>query len=189
MRSRPPRRSAAALTPHAAQPILTTLVGQGLLAAGGRVIEVQAVEFVLAGWGDRNIAVGPAIRCTENFLQNDPRLSIDVPISPSLISDFTCIARVEYKRALQGQPVTTVSPRLATKGATLERVNALEHRHQLEPRAFPVQVLGPSCLIFYQIWYDPGMHSRRNVFSPVLVALSRCRLGLGPSIFVVETTL
>ena len=48
------------------------------------MIEIEPVEFIAAGAGDSEIAVGPAVGSGEDFLQNRPCLAIDRPILPSL---------------------------------------------------------------------------------------------------------
>jgi hypothetical protein len=63
-------------------------VGERPLAAGGRLIEIEPVEFVFARWGDREIAVDRAVRCREDFLQDRPCLPIDRPIAPGLAGDL-----------------------------------------------------------------------------------------------------
>src|SRR5215471_3323670 len=49
----------------------------------------------------RKIATGPPIRRDRDLLEDFSYLSIDRPISPSLVGDFTGIARVEYERSFQ----------------------------------------------------------------------------------------
>ena len=83
------------------QPVLSKLAGQRRLAAGGRVIEIEPVEFIAAGAGDSEIAVGPAVGSGEDFLQNRPCLAIDRPIQPSLANGLAGIARVEHEGTLQ----------------------------------------------------------------------------------------
>ena len=54
--------------PHArSHPVLPTLVGQGTFASGGRVIEIEPVEFILAGRCDREIRIGRPIGRRQDF--------------------------------------------------------------------------------------------------------------------------
>ena len=68
------------------------------LASGGRVIDIEPVVLIVAG--RRKIAIGPPIRRDRDFLEDFSCLSIQT-ISPSLVGDFTDIARVEYEHAFQ----------------------------------------------------------------------------------------
>ena len=48
------------------------------------MIEIEPVIFITARRGDREIAVGPPVRCGEDFLEDLSRLSINRPILPAI---------------------------------------------------------------------------------------------------------
>ena len=86
-------------TPARSQLVVAALAGERPFASGGRVIDIEPVVLIVAG--RRKIAIGLPIRRDRDFLEDFSCLSIDRPISPSLVGDFTDIARVEYERAFQ----------------------------------------------------------------------------------------
>src|SRR6516164_8416877 len=86
------------------------LANERSLATGGRAIEIEPVIFIAARRSDREIAVGPPVRCGEDFLEDLSRLSVNRPILPSLSGDFTGITGVEDKGAFHGQAIAAVPP-------------------------------------------------------------------------------
>ena len=91
------RNSAPARSQH----VVAALAGERALASSGRLIDIEPVVLIVAGRRNRKIAIGPPIRRDRDLLEDFSYLSIDRPISPSLVGDFTDIARVEYERAFQ----------------------------------------------------------------------------------------
>ena len=89
------RNSAPARSQH----VVAALAGERALASSGRLIDIEPVVLIVAG--RRKIAIGPPIRRDRDLPADFSYLSIDRPISPSLVGDFTDIARVEYERAFQ----------------------------------------------------------------------------------------
>jgi hypothetical protein len=55
------------------QRVVKPLTGQRPLAAGGLMIEVEPVEFIVLERGDHEIGVGPPVGRGENLLENLPR--------------------------------------------------------------------------------------------------------------------
>ena len=82
-----------------AQLVLPPPARKSALTTVGRVIEIETLEFILAGRGDRDIAVRPAIRRRKNFPENRSCLSINRPVSSSLADRLADVARVEHERA------------------------------------------------------------------------------------------
>src|SRR5690349_12022991 len=64
-----------------AQRVFAAFSGQRRLAAAGRVIQLEAVEFLLARRGDRQVGVAPPVRRSQHLRQNPLGAAVDLPVS------------------------------------------------------------------------------------------------------------
>src|SRR5262245_1370929 len=109
-----------------ANSIIASLAGKCGLSTAGFVIERKAFELVLLRRRNRDIRIGPAVGCSQRFVEDDPELTIDPKIAPGLLQRFPAVARIEYHWTLDFFSPTPVAAKLQPEGTAFEWVYPLE---------------------------------------------------------------
>src|SRR6516162_5118453 len=92
-------------------------------AAGGRVVERELLELVIARRRNCEVRVGPAVRGVQDLVQNTPRPQEEPRVTPRLDGDPAPVARIEDERRFALKPMPTVAAVFEAKGAALEGVH------------------------------------------------------------------
>src|SRR6476660_741766 len=75
--------------------VVTLLARERGFAAGGRVVEIERLEFVVPWRRNREVGIGPAVRRRPHFVEDGLALPIYRPVTPHLYDALPEIARIE----------------------------------------------------------------------------------------------
>src|SRR5262249_16404017 len=103
------------------------------LAAGGCVIELERLEFLGSGRGNRDVGIAPTVGRRQRIVEHRFALPVDRPVPPHLDDGFAQISWVEQERALPSQAVPAIPAEFQPQPSAFERMNAFVCAYELEP--------------------------------------------------------
>ena len=90
--------------------VVTVLARERGFASGGRMVEIERLEFVGPWRRDRKVAVGPAVGRRQHLIEKCLALPIDRHVAPDFGGGLAKIARIEKQGILSRQANPAIAP-------------------------------------------------------------------------------
>src|SRR6516225_5012685 len=113
---------------------MATLACERGLAAAGRMVKVESLEFIHSRLGDRDIGICPPVGSRQRFREDCPASPKNGPVPPQLDESLAQISRIEDERTFPPQAMATIAPEFAPQRTAFERMDAFVRAYQLEPQ-------------------------------------------------------